>query len=109
VQTAYLPVDLVPGIADSHFGSASLYELLESRYGLRPATGRETFCVASIKRDEAVLLRVPVRSPVMIAERITFLDNGRPMEYVHSVMRGDRYKVVLDLTTYSPRGADTRS
>ena len=48
--------------------------------------------------DAALLLQVPAGSPALSAERLTTLTDGRPLEYVHSIMRGDRYKVVLDLT-----------
>ena len=97
VQTAYLPLDLVPGIGKIRFADTSLYEVLQARYGLHPTTARETYCVTILKRPDAELLGVPARSPAMTAERVTCLAEGRPFEYVHSVMRGDRYKVVIDL------------
>jgi GntR family transcriptional regulator len=100
VQTAYLPLDLVPGIDKTRFAGASLYDVLQSRYGLYPATARETYCVALIARDVARLLGVPARSPAMTAERVTFLDDGRSLEYVQSIMRGDRYTVAIDLTRH---------
>ena len=100
IQTAYLPSHLVPGIGETTFGDASLYDVLQTRYGLHPASARETYCVRLIRRDEAELLRVPVRSPAMTAERITLLSDGQPFEFVQSVMRGDRYKIVVDLTKY---------
>jgi GntR family transcriptional regulator len=103
VQTAYLPLDLVPGIAKDRFKASSLYDLLATRYGLHAATARETFCVGSTTRVDAVLLKVPVRSPAMVAERVAFLADGRPMEYVRSLMRGDRYKIVLDLRAHAMR------
>jgi GntR family transcriptional regulator len=105
VQTSCLPLDLVPGIAKTKFGDASLYDILQSRYGLQPATARETYCVALLKRDVATLLGVPARSPAMTAERVTFLVDGRPLEHVQSIMRGDRYKIAIDLTRYSTRSA----
>ncbi len=98
IQTAYVPLDLTPGIAGIKFANASLYDVLQSRYGLHPATARETYCVTILKREIAALLRVPARSPAMTAERVTFLAGGRPLEYVQSVMRGDRYKIAIDLT-----------
>ncbi|HEX2453144.1 MAG TPA: GntR family transcriptional regulator [Vicinamibacterales bacterium] len=101
VQTAYLPLDLVPGIGDARFVGGSLYELLQSRYGLHPATARETYCVVPAGREEAGLLHVPVGSPAMAAERVTFLADGRALEYVQSVMRGDRYRIVVDLTRHA--------
>jgi GntR family transcriptional regulator len=103
VQTAYLPLDLVPGIADAPFAGGSLYELLQSHYSLHPARARETYCVVPATREEAGLLRVPIGSPAMAAERVTFLADGRALEYVQSVMRGDRYRIVVDLTRHAPR------
>lgn len=105
VQTAFIPLDLVPGIADMRFGDASLYDILQSRYNLHPATAQETYCVTRLKGADAALLRVPARSPAMSAERVTFLSDGRPFEYVQSVMRGDRYKIAIDLTRHPPRPA----
>jgi len=103
IQTAFLPSHLVPGLADTTFGDTSLYDVLQNRYGLQPASARETYCVRLMRREEAELLRVPVRSPAMTAERITLLSDGQPFEFVQSVMRGDRYKIVVDLTRHPSR------
>jgi DNA-binding GntR family transcriptional regulator len=34
---------------------------------------------------------------VFAVERVASLANGRPFEFVQSVMRGDRYNIILDL------------
>lgn len=99
LQTAYIPLASVPGIEEIDFApSVSLYELLSSRYTLYPARARETHVAVLISTSEGELLRVPAGSPGLAAERVTYLASGRPLEYVQSVMRGDRYKVVLALT-----------
>jgi GntR family transcriptional regulator len=98
LQTAYIPVALVPGIDLLSFVDASLYEVLASRYALHPASAREAHRAVPVPEDAAALLRVPAGSPALSAERLTTLADGRPLEYVHSIMRGDRYKIVLDLT-----------
>lgn len=98
VQTAYIPLALVPGIDLLSFVDASLYEVLASRYALQPASAREAHQAVPVPEDAAALLRVPPGSPALSAERLTTLGDGRPLEYVHSIMRGDRYKIVLDLT-----------
>jgi GntR family transcriptional regulator len=103
IQTAFLPSHLVPGLADTTFGDSSLYDVLQTRYGLHPASARETYCVRLMRKEEAALLHVPARSPAMTAERITLLADGRAFEFVQSVMRGDRYKIVIDLTRYRGR------
>jgi GntR family transcriptional regulator, N-acetylglucosamine utilization regulator len=99
VQTAFLPIDLVPGIDRMEFADASLYEILQSRYSLNPASARETYRVVVLDREEAELLDVRTGSPGMGVERVTSLADGRPLEYVESVMRSDRYTVVVELTT----------
>jgi GntR family transcriptional regulator len=105
VQTAFIPLDVTPGIAEISFAGASLYDVLQSHFGLYPATARETYRVTLLKRDVAALLGVPARSPAMTAERVTFLADGRPLEYVQSIMRGDRYMVAIDLTRHPSRQA----
>ena len=48
-------------------------------------------------RFEAEPVTVPAGSAVFAAERVTFLANGKPLEFVDSIMRGDRYNIVLEL------------
>lgn len=97
IQTAHLPMELVPGLMDEPFENISLYALLQSKYGLRAANARETHFAVLVEPDQADLLGAPAGSPALAAERVTFLPGGRPLELVHSIMRGDRYKIVLDL------------
>src|SRR3954469_24177271 len=97
LQTAYIPMRLTPGVDAMSFTDASLYEALASRYGLYPAGARETHQAIAVPEDAALLLRAPAGSPALAAERLTSLEDGRPLELVHSIMRGDRYKIVLDL------------
>ena len=49
--------------------------------------------VRSIAEEEQ-LLQIAPKSPVFLFTRISFLENGRPVEHVKSVYRGDRYKIV---------------
>jgi len=101
VQAASLPVDLVPGIADVAFGDASLYEILQSRYGLDPAAGRETYRVVILEREEADLLGVRPGTPGIGVERVTSLADGRKFECVQSVIRSDRYAIVVELSKHA--------
>ena len=98
LQTAYIPLALVPDIDRLSFTEASLYEVLASTYSLRPASAREAHMAVPVPEDAALLLQVPAGSPALSAERLTLMADGSPLEFVHSIMRGDRYKVVLDLT-----------
>jgi GntR family transcriptional regulator len=98
IQTAFLSVALVPGIEEMDFDAAtSLYDLLRSRYGLQAARAKETHMAVLVGTDDADRLGEPAGSPALATERIVFLADGRPLEYVQSIMRGDRYKLTLDL------------
>ncbi len=97
IQTAFIPLALVPGIGELDFAGASLYRVLQERFGLAPVRARETHTAVPLGAAEARWLRQPPGAPAMAAERIAFLADDRPLEYVQSIMRGDRYKVVLDL------------
>ena len=80
------------------FTDLSLYGLLESRYDLHPVGATETLIAVVVNGEDANLLRVQPGSPALAAERTTYLPHGERLEYAQSIMRGDRYKVVLDLT-----------
>lgn len=97
VQTAYLPMSLTPGIQDEDFSSGSLYGVLERRFGLKPAGARETHFAVALEADDAKELGLKAGEPALAAERLTVLGDGRPLEYVVSVMRGDRYRIILNL------------
>ena len=102
VQTAYVPSALVPGIERIDFTGASLYEVLATSYGLYAASARETHQAVAMPEDVAPLLQTAVGAPALRAERLALLGDERPLECVRSIMRGDRYTVVLDLTRATP-------
>jgi len=97
IQTAHIPLHLAPSLPDQNFAVASLYETLERRFGLFPSHAREIHSAISIGREDAELLGLPEGSVGLAARRLTHLSGGQPLEFVISVMRGDRYEVVLDL------------
>ncbi len=97
VQTAYIPLDLVPHLEKEDLARSSLYEIFEKKYGLIPAQARETHFAVRLGAEEAELLGAEEGSAGLAAERVTLLSSGRPLELVHSVMRGDRYKIILEL------------
>jgi GntR family transcriptional regulator len=95
VQTAHIPASFVPGLEMTE--DLSLYEVLQSRFHLYAARARETYFAGAAEASAAELLEIPVGSPVFSVERVTLLPNERPFEFVQSVVRGDRYSIVLDL------------
>ncbi len=97
VQTVYLPAALCPNLPENNL-SGSLYQLLEGRYGLTLWTGRETLRARAATAEEAELLDMPAGAAVMYAERVTYGADGRAVEYLEAVWRGDRYDFKVALT-----------
>ena len=91
LNTAYLPADLVPHLLARDL-TGSLYRLLESRYHLQLRWATETFEPVSLRREDAVRLKVPPGSPGLLVERVTYAQAERPVELSQSLIRGDRCK-----------------
>jgi GntR family transcriptional regulator len=97
LQTAYLPVGLCPKLEENDLTS-SLYRLLETRYGLRLWTGKETLRARCATPHEARLLQIKESMPMMYTERVTYAASGEAVEYLEAVWRGDRYDFKVTLS-----------
>lgn len=104
LETAYLPDCLFPGLHQKFDARTSLYEALERLYGVHLMTADEVVEAGLAGPEEARLLRIPKGSPVFLFTRTSHLARGRPVEYVKSVFRGDRYKLTNRLMR-KPRGS----
>ena len=90
IEEVYLPADLVPGLLDRDL-SGSLYDVLDSAYGLRAVRARQAVRATVVDDAEAKLLEVPARSPALIVSRVTVDVRGRAVEFATTIYRGDRY------------------
>ncbi len=70
----------------------SLYQLLETRYGLPPLEAEQELEAALVDEPEATLLQIPPGSPVLHIRRLTCTERNQPLEYARSVYRGDKYR-----------------
>lgn len=97
LETLHVPEELCPGLTGSDLEAGSFYELLAERYGLEVTHGTQTIEPTVINAEECELLEVPLHSPAFLFELTTRVADGRPVEFVRSVHRGDRYKLQVDL------------
>lgn len=94
IEWSFLPERLYPGLMERFDPSTSLYEELANHYGIQLVVTDEVIEVGKASASEARLLKIPVQSPVFLFTRTSYLENGTPAEYVNSIYRGDRYKIV---------------
>lgn len=97
VQSSYLPETLVPGLADETEPIESLYRYLDVHYRIVPARATESYEPVKLGGASAALLGVARGGPAFSVERIMRDQRNQLVEYTVSVLRGDHYRVVLDL------------
>lgn len=97
VETTYLPLDYLPGVEQADFGSRSLYEVLTTDHGTRPATARETFEPVVLRSRDAEQLNVKAGSPALLVMRTSYDMSGRAVEFASALIRGDRCRMLVEL------------
>jgi GntR family transcriptional regulator len=94
LERASFPAERFPGLLDRSL-AGSLYELLQSEYGLEPGEAEERIEVVEAGVDEARLLGVPRGAPLLTVARTTWDADGRAFERSHDLFRADRARIVV--------------
>ncbi len=97
IETLHVPEKLVPGLTRKDFDNTSFYDLLADRYGIEIVGGVQTIEPTVTNEEESEALGVPLHSPAFQFERTTRSDEGI-VEFVRSIYRGDRYRLVTELS-----------
>jgi len=99
IEILHVPQPFVPGLTRELLENVgSFYELLEQRYGVVIVSGIQTIEPTVTDEEESALLGVPLHSPAFLFERTSQAADGRTVEFVRSVYRGDRYRLVAELS-----------
>jgi len=98
IETLHVREALVSGLTAKDLERQSFYELLKERYGTVIAGGTQMIEPTVTNEEESEALGVPLHSPAFLFERFTHSENGAAVEFVHSIYRGDRYRLVTDLS-----------
>ena len=101
LERARFPADRFPGLLDRSL-SGSLYELLESGYGLRPSEAEERVEVVGATAAEARVLEVRAGAPLVSIARTAWSADGRPFERSNDLFRADRVRIVVRVRTRDP-------
>jgi GntR family transcriptional regulator len=94
IERATLSAEMLP---DPEAVESSLYAALSAR-GLRPVRAVQRISAANLGVRDAGLLEVPVGAAGLRIERISYLPNGRVVEFTRSLYRGDAYDFAAELT-----------
>jgi GntR family transcriptional regulator len=97
IETTHLPLARFRGLRRYVTSGGSLYQVLKERFGVEMGHAEETIETALASPQEAELLGADVGLPMLLLSRHSFDADGKPVEWVRSVYRGDRYKFVATL------------
>ncbi|MEU1087743.1 GntR family transcriptional regulator [Streptomyces sp. NPDC005892] len=105
IEHLHIPAGLVPSLTPQELEAGDLYDHLREHHHVHVDQAVQSIEPTVINEAEAAVLDIPVLSPALLIERLTTDTAGRPVEYVHSLYRGDRYRIVsrLALGTSAPR------
>jgi GntR family transcriptional regulator len=92
VVSSYLSPLVFPDLLSSDIHE-SLYSALQEKYGKVPVKARDTYSIVEASPEIAELLQIPEQSGIFYSERVSFLEDMTPAEYVESFIRGDRFKL----------------
>jgi GntR family transcriptional regulator len=97
LEDLHVPCDVAPGLNGADLEDTSFYELLTQRFERPIVAGTQTVEPHLTTGDEAELLGVEPGAPAFLFERTSRIADGRVAEFVRSIYRGDRYRIVVDI------------
>jgi GntR family transcriptional regulator len=92
VERSHIPASVAPGLLDTPLGDASLYDVLQKRFGVVFDAGEQTIEAGIADTADARLLDLARGSAVLLLQRRSFM-NGTCVELAVSTYRADRYQL----------------
>lgn len=106
IEECFLPAKLCPKLLETFKPRASLYQVLSQSYGIHMTAADEVAEASLAHAEEARHLQIKKGSPVFVLTRISYAESSQPVEFVRSVYRGDRWKLVSRLSANGNTGAN---
>jgi len=105
IETLHVRESLVPGLSRRDLEDTSFYELLSQRYGVTIASGIQTIEPTVTNEEESAAMDLTLHAPAFLFERTSRSENDEIVEFVRSIYRGDRYRLVTELNRRDRVGA----
>ena len=94
-EIATIPSDLISGLTKEEI-TTSLYSSLENKAKLFPGKAMQTVSAMAASEKIAEHLEVKRGDALLRVRQLSYLQDGRPFEYVHTQYVGDRFEFVLE-------------
>ena len=97
IDRVWFPADIAAPLLAVDFTDIGFYDELASRTGIRLTGGREHLHAVVPTRSERNLLRLPAGVAAFAIDRLGLV-RTRPVEWRHTLVRGDRFSVVAEFS-----------
>ena len=97
LDTVWLPAGIAAALLDADFTHTALYDELASRAGVQIVGGRETIRAVVPTKAQQRLLSIPATVGALAIDRLGYAD-GQPVEWRHTLIRGDRFSLVAEFS-----------
>ena len=97
IEESYLVHRLCPGILDSDYTQHPLRRALDQKYGIHLVRASQKIQAISASPKLAEKLSIPSKSALLYIERVSYSDQGIPIEFLRLYHRGDRYSLYNEL------------
>ena len=102
VTTAHMPYSLCARILELDMSERALFETYERELGYKLHRGTRAIEARAASAEVARHLGVTEGAPVLVFSGLTYLEDGRPIEYFVGIHRGDRSRFETEL--FRPSG-----
>lgn len=91
IETSYVPIEMFPGFLKQDMEQKSLYEMAESEYDIKPKRFSRMISTVYADQEEAELLKIHVKSPLLHQKGHVYTEDGDFMEYMESLLRPEYF------------------
>ena len=98
-----IPQTRFPNLDRFDLQERSIYEIMESEYGIAIVRARQSFEPVIASAFEAELLKVRPGAPLMLEKRLSYDKDELPVEAGQDRYRGDRFRFVTDAAPFDLR------
>ena len=92
-----IPVHRFPELERHDLSNRSLYEIMETEYGVLVVRARQSLEPVIATEYEAELLGVQHGAPLMLERRLAFDQDDQPVEHGKDLYRGDRFRFITEI------------
>lgn len=91
VEHSLLVHSYCPGILEEDYANRSLRQMLADEFNIHITSARQRIRAVSATKSLAEILEIDKSAPILHIDRVSYTDDGIPIEYLRINLRGDRY------------------